>query len=44
MMVVMMHLGLGHVLEAAGDVDIHDQFLYVLNDDGDDAPATQACT
>ena len=39
MMMVMMHLGL-----EAGDVDIHDQFLYVLNDDGDDAPGTQACT
>ena len=29
MMMVMMHLGLGHVLEAAGDVDIHDQILHV---------------
>ena len=40
-----LHLRLEHVLEA-GDVDIHihDQFLYVLNDDGDDAPGTQACT
>ena len=24
-----LHLGLEHVLEAGGDVDIHDQFLYV---------------
>ena len=29
MMMVMMHLGLGQVLEAAGDVDIHDHFLFV---------------